>query len=242
MEKQEENLKDTAGTEDTPKRVPIQISVTRALSAVSTLEKQLESDLHDMRGHLMAVRTPRDNDETEADFDKTAKALLQSYEDKLTYYNYLKSAIAESNAKTLVNIGGVTYTVASAIIRKNAIAHEEALLSTIRYEISEANSDYARTLEIRQRKIDKLVEKSVETTNTKSSTAMDTIRKTIEDAEPYSLMDPLQLGRRSQNLAENISSFQQEVDVALSETNATTYIVIGYQDVPEEAEAEQEEK
>lgn len=137
--------------------------------------------------------------------------------------NAIKTAIVASNAKTVVKIGEVSMTVAEAIERKGSIGYEQTLLGRLK---AQYNHSVAR-LNTENGNLPTMFEKYLQTFGGKealSAEAVEEHRKNYYGANECELVDPLQLDKKIRTLEEDITTFYNEVDATLSESNATTFI------------------
>lgn len=195
------------------------ITITRALVELKTLTQRIEKALASSVFISYSVRGEEKGTVT--------KDKLQRINDLIDYRNRLKRAIVQSNAQTMVTINKEEYTVAEAIERKSSIDFEKKLLSEMRRQFANAT----RTVESHNQRVEQglqsLLQKEFSKDNVKSN--VDNI-KTISDAYLQSnraeVLDPLKLESTIERIDESIMNFEQEVDLVLSESNATTKIVV----------------
>jgi hypothetical protein len=198
-----------------------EITVTRALAELKTLHKRIQKLTTGTTFISTRVlgRAWRDhNEETKSNF-QAVRALVDRYE-------RIKFAIIRSNANVQVTIGGVTYTVAEAIARKESMQHQRDLYDQMRRQRTAATQAVEYHTTDVQRKLDGLLkqnfsgEKKVEESDIKTITEAFLRNNRIEE------VDPLGLDKVISELDEEIQSFAKEVDFTLSESNATTKIVV----------------
>jgi len=103
------------------------ITITRGLTSLKTLEKKISKAINDAEFTDVKVGTKK-SELTTAD----AVAALQKVQDLIDYRDNLKSAIAMSNAVTLVKVGAVTMKVTEAIEKKTSIVFRVKLLEKMR--------------------------------------------------------------------------------------------------------------
>lgn len=163
-------------------------------------------------------------------FNNTVKDNFKSVSDLIKRRNVLKRAVVLSNAKTIVEIGGLEYTVAEAIEMNN---HGIELKQNL---LNELENQYNRAIALCNRENDKLSEKStiyiqqmfgIKDAKT-SSDEIERARGQYEEQNTYELIDPLNCKSIIESLRKEINDFNVEVDSILSVSNATTSIIIEY--------------
>ena len=194
------------------------ITITRGLTSLKTLEKKISKAINDAEFTDVKVGTKK-SELTTAD----AVAALQKVQDLIDYRDNLKSAIAMSNAVTLVKVGSVTMKVTEAIEKKTSIVFRVKLLEKMRRdqmykkdEVEEINRDV-------ESRLDKLLRTSVGDGNAAEAEA---ISKPFLERNSAQLFDPLNIQGKIEALDAEIDDFLENVDVCLSESNSTTYIEV----------------
>lgn len=160
------------------------------------------------------------------DFEEKVKANFQSVKDLIRNRNALKSAVVVSNAKTIVEIDGVTMTVAEAIERKSSIDYEKFLLDEMKTQYSQKR-DVVLSENVKvDRQIDKLLEGFVGRDSDKKPSKEDqaAIVEPYKAKNEYELVDPIGILNEIEKLENSINGFESEVDTRLALSNATTFI------------------
>ena len=117
------------------------MSITRALAELKLLDKRISKSI----GQAKFVTFAKDNSKdvvrglSKEDYNKEAKATLQSIKDLIERRSKIASAIAISNATQDIDVAGKKYKVVEAITRKNNIQHEEELLGQLKSQLANAN-------------------------------------------------------------------------------------------------------
>ena len=203
------------------------ISITKALRELKTLDARILKKINETT--FAASKKPKENIrgfKTVDEFEKEAKESLQSIKDLMDRRKQIKKSIVESNATTMVEVSGVKMTVADAIERKNFIEIEKTLLRKM-------NSDYAQSQEraevnneLAQDRLDTQLNNIISKDGKTDLTAVEGYKKLFWESEETKLIDPIQVKEISTKMALDIESFEDDVDVALSEINARTLITI----------------
>lgn len=161
------------------------------------------------------------------EFDKKAKASLESVTDLIKQRNDIKSKLVQANAETHLEVAGKDYTIATAIERKNSIEYEKSLLSKLK-------SDYNKVIDIIEKedirvksKLENKIDIILGSGDRKDSKDLiDTITKKSELEDGYVIVDPLNLKTIIDEMEEDINNFELEIDVKLTNINAITTIEI----------------
>ncbi len=190
------------------------ISISRALVELGLLEKRIDKKTDES----MFVTTNKDLSVNRAVEE------LQSLNDLIARYYAIKSAIAYSNAITVVNVNGSNLTVAEAIIRKNSISMETQKLEKLRRDLNSAQQKVERENGRAQERLDKLIEASFGATDKTSRAEVEAIETSFWKTNRTELIDPAGVETYVKLLDEDIDKFLAEVDLALSESNIRTEI------------------
>lgn len=197
-----------------------EITITRALVELKTLDSRIQKAKRD----AVFVSYKCNNEENTK--DKITHNKLQQITDLIAYRNRVKAAIIKSNATTVVVIGKKEYTVAEAIERKNSIGYDRDLLNTLKTQLVTVTKQVENHNADLRKKVDGMIEKSLgsnQKTNTDDLKSFTEAHIMTNRAE---IVDPLSIAKRIDDLEEHIVNFDSEVDLVLSESNATTKITV----------------
>jgi hypothetical protein len=159
------------------------------------------------------------------DFIQDVKASYQKLTDLIRQRNTIKSNIVKSNALTTVRVAGGDMTVAQAIERKSSIIFEKNLLNAMRHELAHVIARMDLTNNQAQARLDKLLESTFSKDSTKvKPEEFESVSKPFLERNQATLVDPLDIRKVIESLEESINNFEEEVDIALSESNAVTLI------------------
>lgn len=138
----------------------------------------------------------------------------------------IKKTIVESNATTLVEVSGVKMTVADAIERKNFIEIEKTLLRKMNNDYAQSQEKVEVNNELAQDRLDTQLNNMISKDGKTDLTAVEGYKKLFWESEETKLIDPIHIKEITTKMALDIESFEDDVDVALSEINARTLITI----------------
>lgn len=207
------------------------MTVHKALAELKILDSRIGNAI--LSGDF--VITKKNNQDTvkgkTAEQYKTkAEEAFQKASDLICRRNAIKNAVVVSNANTTVKIGNKDYTVVEAIEKKNhGMDYYVQLRDVLRQQFSKQNAELEKHNASLQQKAEQFVTglmggKDVKTGSEEFSTAVDTYIK----SNTMTLLDPLGIEKKIEELDDMINSFLPEVDAALSVSNAVTTITIEY--------------
>ena len=207
----------------------MKLSIHRALGELKTLDKRIRKEIE----NTIFIGAKKKSSNTEyktrtsiVDFNNNVNSSIQSINDLILRRKEIKEAIVNSNANTFVTIGDNKMTVASAIERKTSIGYDKFLLSKIKEQyalivgfVEENNEEVECDL---SSKIDNMLN-----ANDKNNiNGIEEFSKAYRNSNSWEVIDPVDLKSLIDKLEKEITIFENEVDVVLSESNATTFIEV----------------
>ena len=210
--------------------IHMEMTVQRALNELNTLESRIDKRLSDFR--IIGTRKNSENRVSEtrepvADFAVRAKSILDSADALLKRQQQLKHAIMTSNAQTMIEVAGVTYSVMTAIDRKRTIESEKQVLACMKQALRNAETKVLREND----KVEDYIQRQVlamasgDLANKKDE-FITSFEKSYRDKNGWDLVDPLGLRDLIEKREQEILDFELEIDTALTVSNAITKIVI----------------
>lgn len=201
-----------------------QISITRALTRVKVIEKQLEQLSYDK--YVRSVLEQDKDKKQSEDFKSESKSNFDKFNSLFDESVALQKAIRKSNEDTLVKISGKEMTVSEALILKSLIEHKQQLLSNIRDQNSNANNE----IEKAETQIESKAQAFVQSLKTENQSQIDDAMKVGRLSATKELRKVRLTGLNVEQILkedlEFVQEFLVEVDYVLSESNATTLIEI----------------
>ena len=202
--------------------------VTQALNELKTLDARISRAIRNAT-FIAGAKTSDTKvvpGTTKEDFVKNAKASHDSIEDLINRRETIKSAIIESNAKTTIEICGKEISVAKAIDMKDSIIYKKQLLTQMVTQRDGAKAKVARENITMENKIDQLVSTAFgkESKQNIKPEDYDSIANPYRTSNEYSLVDPLKLDEKIEELERFIEDFEATVDAKLQVSNCVTYI------------------
>lgn len=204
--------------------------VTEGLNELKTLDSRIYRAISNAQ-LVTAAKTSNSNvtpNCTKEEFKKNAISSLDSIKALIDRREKIKAAIIESNAKTEVEICGKMYTIARVIDMKSSIKYKEELLYAMSTQLDLATKTMNKQNAEMESKIDQLV--SAAFGKDSKVSVKDTEYTAI--AAPYrannevSLVDPIEIKHRIEELKSFIEEFKATVDSKLQISNCVTYIEI----------------
>lgn len=207
------------------------MTVHKALAELKVLDSRISDAI--LSGDF--VITKKNNQDTVKgktveQFKSKATEVFQKASDLIRRRNAIKNAVVVSNANTTVKIGDKDYTVVEAIEKKNhGMDYYVQLRDVLRQQFARQKSELEKHNASLQQKAEQFVTglmggREVKTDSAEYISAVDTYIK----SNTMTLLDPLGIEKKIEELDDMINTFLPEVDAALSVSNAVTTITIKY--------------
>jgi len=207
------------------------MTVHKALAELKVLDSRIVDAI--LSGDF--VITKKNNQDTVKgktveQFKSKATEAFQKASDLIRRRNAIKNAVVVSNANTTVKIGDKDYTVVEAIEKKNhGMDYYVQLRDVLRQQFAKQKSELENHNASLQQKAEQFVTglmggREVKTDSAEYISAVDTYIK----SNTMTLLDPLGIEKKIEELDDMINTFLPEVDAALSVSNAVTTITIEY--------------
>lgn len=204
------------------------MTIHAALGEIKKLKQRIEKGINGavFIGNMKkSAETVNNYAHKKDEFKDIVSANYQSLEDLMSNLYEIKSKVTLSNALTTVIIGQETMTVAEAINRKELIEFEKNLLRRMKNQYDRIITDTTRKNEDVEDNLNDQVTALVG----KDPKAKDNLTGFMEQYRNnncWENVDPLNLKEKIDVLEQRIFDFETNVDVALSVSNATTFIEI----------------
>ncbi len=168
-----------------------------------------------------------------ADFCENAKAQYQKVTDLIKRTEALKSAINESNAKTMIKVGDKEVSVATAIyLMSNGLNSKVTLLQALSQQfVKETRNINIHNGDDLDRRTQQHIDSLFGSGSKDGKGVSEEVTKAMEDfrkSQSYELVDPLGVQEVINSLTDEIDTFRSKVDAAIQMSNATTTITIEY--------------
>ena len=207
-----------------------EMTVQRALNELKIIDERLNKRLQEFTiigtkkvSETRVVETR----ESVVEFENRAKGALDSVDGLLKRKNALKHAIMQSNATTMIEVGGKTYSVMTAIDRKRTIESEKMVVRHMRealgfaeYKVNQENDKMESYI---QRQTNAMASGDL---SSKKDDYIIAFEKSYREQNSWELVDPLKVRDLIEKREQEISMFELEIDTALTVSNAITKIEI----------------
>lgn len=206
----------------------MEMSITRALKELTLLDKRIDDIIDDaiFVGYAKKSSAKINNIYTRDEFDKLVTSNFDSVQALMNRRLEIKAKIVDSNAKTIVIIGGKEYTVAGAIEAKSLIHYKKQLLDTLVSQLKKATAAVSLANEKVDEKVYSLIKDAKNEDSTPVDLGKDSFITQYRNNHEFDLVNPIKIHEKINQLKEEIENFENEVDFVLSESNAITKITI----------------
>jgi hypothetical protein len=208
----------------------MEMTITRGLAELKLLDARINSAIQSTqfiggKKKSSAKVTPT---QTVDEFNQSVQSAYASVNKLIENRKVIKSAIVDSNAKTMVKIGEIEMTVADAIERKDSIKYDQMFLNQMINHFNQAVGQVNRENEKVQMKLDELLVASFgkEQKGKTGDNEIEAIAKPFLQQNEFEIVDPLKLKDKIDKLQFDIQGFTSEVDYVLSESNSLNRISV----------------
>lgn len=204
------------------------MTIHRALSELKLIDSKIEKQIAEIvptgifqKGKLI------NGFMQEKDFEEAAKSKYQSVTDLIGRKNAIKSAIVQANGVTQVTVGEKQMTIADAINFKAVVKFKKQLVARLKQLHQGAVANLNTNNEIVEQNVQNLLAAALGKDSVKADAKdVDSIRKPFLEANEFHLFDPLEVTKKVEAMEQEVGNFEMEVDAALSEINAVTFIEV----------------
>lgn len=204
------------------------MTIHRALSELKLIDSKIDSQTQSIvttgiyqKGKLINGYI------SNAEFENIAKSKFDSVMDLISRKSLIKSAIVTANGNTKLTISGVEMTISDAINYKSVMKFKKALIGKMSAMHSQAVGALNKNNEAVNQNAQRILEATFGKENVKvSKDDVDAVIKPFLENNEFHLFDPLSVDKKVEALTKEVESFEMEVDSALSEINAVTFIEV----------------
>lgn len=204
----------------------VKMSIHRALSELKTYDARIQNG----KQRTFVAANKKSNEKISGMSVDEIKNLIKGNFDSIKALienrKRIKAAISLSNAITKRAIGGIEYTIAEVIDRKNAIEYEETLLAELKNQFKVCNNKVENENVQMPGKLETYLQSVLGEKDKRSLEDIQKYTKDFESRNMYELIDPCNISTYIETLEESILNFKNEVDYSLSESNAITTIEV----------------
>ena len=204
------------------------MTIHRALSELKLIDSKIEKQITEIvpvgiyqKGKLI------NNYIKEEDFVSSAKSKFDSVNDLIARKNAIKSAIVQANGITKVTVSEKQMTIADAINFKAVVVFKKQLITKLKNSLMKTVGELNHNNNIVEGNVQKLLEFTFGKENVKAdSKDLEAVSKPYIESNAFHLFDPLKVAEKIEAMEKEIGDFEMEVDAALSEINAVTFIEV----------------
>ena len=207
----------------------MKMSITQALAELKLLDARIHRGVSGAMfctGYM--VNTKINGTLTPAEAESSIASNWQSVNDLIKRRADIKAKIVESNAKTAVEVNGVTMSVAAAIERKGSVQYEQSLLDKMKHDFRSSLGVVTQGNEQARHRAQEALNAVLgkESGKTPSKEDIAAVFDPVYQRYEHKLLDPLGLEKKIAELEEGIDGFLSNVDFSLSTSNALTTIEV----------------
>lgn len=202
------------------------ISIARALTELKVSNNKIVSAIDN---GLFVTSYKGDNDITSCylsrnDAEMKILSSVQSITDLIEHRSNIKRLIVMSNAITKVSVNDVEYTVAEAIEKKDSIKYEQLFVRGLKAHYASITTEIDNKNDYMEESLKELLKDLAG--SEKNELTIQSTTKAYKEVNEMKLLDPAGIEKLIEKLENSIESFLLDVDVVLSESNATTFIEV----------------
>ena len=204
-------------------------SIHRCLAELKTLDSRIKkaTDKKFIGCKKLSAKKEAKTNLAPNDFEKEVIGNYDSVIALIRRRNKIKEAVVNSNATTMVEIGGKIYTVASAIERKESIEYEKNLLIELKLQYNNVLATVNNLNDKVEEQLEKKIDAMVGAENaSKNVELVESFSKQYMELNAYEVLDYLNLKELIDKLEKEIDDFETEVDFKLSTSNSITEVEI----------------
>lgn len=204
------------------------ISITRALQEKKLLEKRIHKAIADFAPIVILIgdSTPAGYNTAEHYAD-AQMASWQSINALMLVRDSIVGAIANSNATTKITVGKTEMTVAEAIEKKKSIVDITSFLhQTLKQRYANVLENMSSLSTREAKAADNEILEFSKKDKTIPEEQMRLFHQSVERRHKVTLLNPINVSQKIMELEATINDFLTNVDIALTESNSTTKIVV----------------
>lgn len=204
------------------------ITIHRALAELKLIDSKIDKTTNSLVAVGLYQKDKLVNGMvSQEDFQKNAQSNYDSVVDLINRKSKIKSAIVKANGEATLKIGDKTMTIADAITAKASLLFKKNLIAVLKQGLQSVTANVNKNNQIVEQNLQRLLEAALGKDSTKiDSKDIEAISIPYQTANEFHLYDPIGVSKKIEVLEKEVSEFEMEVDSALSEINAVTFIEI----------------
>jgi len=196
------------------------MSITRGLVQLKLLDKRINKSLNESCFVDFKIGKKVNNENCDP------LSSLSKVTDLVIRREAIKSAIMQANANTIITINDEQMTIMDAIEKKKSISYLIALKDHMRRQLARISDEIKFQNERMQERLDKQLEEIYGKSGKVRDDDYEAVSKPFKANNEATLIDPIKIQNKIDELDEYIDNFISEVDLVLSEANSRTEIEI----------------
>lgn len=158
--------------------------------------------------------------------EKVIKASYNKVSDLIKRRKLIKDALTRANAEISFEINDETFTIATALDRKNTIENEKTFLRAMVNQYNNVMATVTRTNESLEDKGLEEAQMFFENKDNVDVKKIQQLQKDYVENRMLEAIDPLNIREIIEKMDKDLLAFEREIDYKLSELNATNFIEI----------------
>ena len=200
----------------------MEMTLTRALNEIKLLEKKIaQYSGTDVTWIALSKNGVIGDKNTIDELKKVVSSNKKSLNDLINRRNKIKKALLKANNEITLTVAGNTYTIAEAIDRKNFIFTEKTVYKSIKLQVTQTLNDFEYQQKMVDDKVERTIAQALQGDGKKDPTVVSGIEQAVRDNLKFKIEDPEHVIEWIDNIMEEVTEFENEIDFTLSEVNAT---------------------
>ena len=213
-----------------------EISITRALATLKSLNVRIEEE---SKRQVLTVPTRGTGDTldvvdwpgTSAEAEAIIKKRWQGLNDLINVRNDIRRAVLLSNATTKIKIAGKEITIVEVLDYRKGLPEKTKLLNALKQNVSNVAAVTVRANTAYEKQLQEVRDNAMAGQRKHDEESMAVFLNPITIMHKPGILDPLGAAKIIEDMEAEIHDFELNADYALSESNATTKIVIENDDL-----------
>ncbi len=202
------------------------ISLHRALAELKLCDAKINKTALQQQA-LLIYREDGKGEEARKDFAKKAQSDYDSNIALIDRRQKIKTAIVKANAETMVTVGEKSMTISDAITLKFTIEAKKILIENLTKQHNQIKAELERANTQVEAAKQQVIIAAVGKDNVQTKAEdVKAIGEVYMKTNEFHLFDPIKITDKIEGLTNEYLDFCTNVDAALSEINATTFITV----------------
>lgn len=204
------------------------ITLTEVLVRLKTVDKRIAAMSSKLDAGFVSTKTVKGIPAGHANLQtylENVRAGFDKFNSLVDYRDRLKSALVEANARTQVRIGSKVMSIAQAIEQKTRLANRKAFLNSLEHTIKATQDQVQKANATLDMRADDHIQKMF-AGNVVDKELASKMRETwVDNNTMVWYSDPV-VTKTYEKLKEEVTEFEDNVNVALTLVNSTTFVEV----------------